>query len=65
MNEELKKLLTIYENKLISAWVYDTEIGFMNYPSGLHTSRAQEKFTLADEAKANLVAKIEELTNAN
>jgi hypothetical protein len=62
MNEELKSLLAIYENKLIHAWVYDTELGFKDYPSGLQTSRAREKFTLADEAKANLIAKIEELT---
>lgn len=65
MNSELKTALAVFENKLIDAWVYDTQLSFEDYPSSKKLDRAREKFTIADTARAELIAKIEELSNVS
>ena len=62
MNEEIKNLIRVFENKVISAWVYDTELSFKDYPSGLQFNKAKAKYAEADEARANLYAAIEKLS---
>lgn len=62
MNEEIKKLIAVFENKVISAWVYDTELSYKDYPSGLQINKAKAKFAEAAEARENLYAAIEKLS---
>lgn len=61
-SEEIRKLVNIFEQKVISAWVYDTELSFKDYPSGLQFNKAKQKYAEADEAKANLLEAIAKLS---
>lgn len=65
MNQDLKNLLTLYENKMASMWQLDGE---MNWCEDDRIYSMERRMRALDEevktARQNLVSKIEELTNA-
>lgn len=65
MNQDLKNLLTLYENKMASMWQLDGE---MNWCEDDRIYSMERRMRVLDEevktARQNLVSKIEELTNA-
>lgn len=66
MNQELKSLLTIYENKMASMWQLDGEINYCEDESQYFSMFRRMRILDGEvkQARENLVAKIEELTCA-
>jgi len=66
MNQDLKNLLTLYENKLASMWQLDGE---MNWCEDDRIYSMERRMRKLDEevktARQSLINKIEELTNAD
>ena len=65
MNQDLKNLLTIYENKMASMWQLDGE---MNWCEDDRIYGMERRMRILDvevkQAREKLVAKIEEMTSA-
>lgn len=62
MNQEIKNLLTVYENKLIAVSTLEGELGYCSDNEYYRKETKQAKFQIeSDLARAALVAAIERL----
>ena len=65
MNQEIKNLLTIYENKMVSFWQLDGEMQWCIHSVYRMEQRQRVLDGEVKEARANLVAAIEKLEIEN
>lgn len=63
VNEEIMKLLHIFEQKVVDAWQYDAKLEYTtDYISSLQMKTSDKKFNDITVARANLYAAIEKLS---